>query len=1370
METSDKKNINRIRAAIKTNCFSDFKNALGKIKNTDLLLKKGSLLVLSAGLENEAFVRALLKKGFDVNSRSKYQKTALMKGAEHGHLNVVKLLLEYKADVNLIDNYNCSALHESVRKGNDCIDKSLLTHNADVNLNVDMVKLLVDHDADVNYGEECTPLYKACVDECLEIVNLLVDAKANVNIQDSYGDTPLYISVMNGNIDIVNRLLKAGANVNLESNYRVSPQYCSISFKNRNIEKKQGRSSPLFQACNKGFFEITKALIDAGADLNFKNDEGETALCRSIIKRHFHIVKVLIEQGADVNHHVDRTAETALLYSARGCPSEIVKLLFQKGADVNWVNTEGNNALILALNAEHIKTVDILLENNRQTPNNLGTCVLNLVSSATVTNKLGRTIFMLAAMKGNNKVLIDIKEYSDPSKFDVYGNTAFMLAAINGHLDIVQLLYEGTVDVNFKGQNALMLAAIGGHVNVVKWLIFKGFNVNKTDYHGNTALMLAGKPEVVEVLLKYKTDVNVINCDGRNALMEILSNYSLQEYNVYNIENDSKWLTLLLKRTTDINLRDYIGQTAIMKLLKNNQGINLVKIILKQHPDVNVKDNEGITPLMIAIISTFLSDKKKALMKSLKSIKLLLANSNDSINYIDKEGNSALMWVFKTDIFKSKALVQELLRHGADINHRNNNKTSVLMLAVQKGFIPEGRYRDIDMGDSEGKTALMYAVETSYNSHIVLQLLEQHKADVNVVDNKGKTALMYAVVGEWRNKHVVRQLLEHHTVDVNVVDNEGKTALMYAVVEQWRNKDIVRQLLEHHKVDVNVVDNKGKTALMYAVETWPNKHVRQLLEHHMTDVNFVDNTGETALIKAVKEGRLDYVLILLEHKADIYIQDKQGRTALMWVAKGYSNQYFSRDITRILLETEPSDQNTHQVSSHMSAIDQTDNKGRTVLMWATKCCDLKVMEYLLGSGVSVSQIDAAVKNILITTITRKIYYKYCNLTASGINLCMNFTSDFPKMSKSILSRAKNETYFDLVDKYSNTLLMLYARQEGFSNFRYNENILLKIKQDINAVNKHNKTALMIALENRKYEFIKQVCKLYKEDDVVCPKGRTLLMMAAQAGLVDTVKYLVSKGSKVNRVDKKQRTALIHCALDAPIKNTFSIVEFLLTHGTNVNSYDYKHETVLIKILKRRIDEYIFPIVKYLLDHNAQTQVVDRDGRSPLMIAIIQLGQINTQNQYYNKQEQLRLLNEVIHLVIEKTDDVNTTDNKGNTALMLASKYGLNYVVQILINKTDDINRVNTIGQTSYDLALKNGHYSVVQTLVENKAKVNTNDVLEFVSVFSGLHKLHQKSNCPENGTRDIELWTAFLNKLDQQSALATNRGENSTRHIYTSGE
>ncbi|XP_059168438.1 ankyrin repeat domain-containing protein 50-like [Physella acuta] len=374
----------------------------------------------------------------------------------------------------------------------------------------------------------------------------------------------------------------------------------------------------------------------------------------------------------------------------------------------------------------------------------------------------------------------------------------------------------------------------------------------------------------------------------------------------------------------------------------------------------------------------------------------------------------------------------------------------------------------------------------------------------------------------------------------------------------------------------------------------------------------------------------------------------------------------------------------------MSALDQTDNKGRTAIMLAIKNGDLEVMEHLLGRGVCVSQIDTA---------------------------------------------------------------------------------------DINAVNMYNKTALMIALENRKYEFIKQVCKLYKEDDVVCPKGRTLLMMAAQSGLVDTVKDLVSKGSKVNQVDKKQRTALMYVLYFKPqlfelAYKALELIEYLLFQHADVNVSDYKHETMLIHLLKHKVNDLILPIIKHLLNKNAQTNVIDRDGRSPLMIAIIQLGLINQRHNNRFKSIDIHMhikqLNHVVHLFIEKTDDVNSSDNKGNTALMLASKCGFNNVVQLLTKKTDDINRVNKKGQTANDLALKNGHYSVVQTLVENKANVNTNNVLDFASFFSGLHKLHQRSVFLNNGTREIELWTAFLNELDQQSALATNRGENSTSHIYTS--
>ncbi|XP_059168436.1 putative ankyrin repeat protein RF_0381 [Physella acuta] len=612
-----------------------------------------------------------------------------MNASKRGQSDIVKLLLEHKADVNLINSNDKTALCYSVENGF-----------------VEIVKLLVDNGTDVNSTTFTTPLHESCKRRSFELVKILVEAGADVNKKDISGDSPLCISAERGKIDIVKFLVQNGADVNI------------------------GKTPPLFYACDKGYFEIKKYLIDAGA----------------------------VEILRNVNYTVSPYGETALLCAASRGYSNIVELLLQYGADVKQVDIEGNTALNLSILGTHVETVRILLQNQ----------FVNEKSSIKQTNKSGRSTLMLAAMTGLYKIVFDIEKFSDSSVFDVDGNTAFMLAVLNGQFDTVELLYDGTVDVNFnfKGQNALMLAAIGGHDIVVEWLISKGFDVNKTDHHGNTALMMAGKTKVVEVLLKHGADVNVSNSQGRNALMELLSKkYFRSSHYLHEIleDLDSSKLTImerLLQLTNDLNVRDNSGETAIIKVIQYNKYINLINQILDHHPDVNIVDNDCNTPLMLAvqnqsveIITRILSCThdvnnknnlgKTALMlavekKSLENVKLLLSKYNVNVNDVDNNGNSALMLAIKREkvsysfnMHQPSDIIQELLHHGADVNHVNNNKTSVLMLAVQKRFIPAGIYRDIDMGDSEGKTALMYAVEKSYNKDVVRRLLDSlEKQDV----------------------------------------------------------------------------------------------------------------------------------------------------------------------------------------------------------------------------------------------------------------------------------------------------------------------------------------------------------------------------------------------------------------------------------------------------------------------------------------------------------------------------------------------------------------------------------------------------------------------------------------------------------------
>jgi hypothetical protein len=73
-------------------------------------------------------------------------------------------------------------------------------------------------------------------------------------------------------------------------------------------------SSPLITATAFGQTEAAKALIDAGADVNFKNNEGSTALHTAAVFCRTEIVKALLDNGADkdVRNNAGRTALDAV--------------------------------------------------------------------------------------------------------------------------------------------------------------------------------------------------------------------------------------------------------------------------------------------------------------------------------------------------------------------------------------------------------------------------------------------------------------------------------------------------------------------------------------------------------------------------------------------------------------------------------------------------------------------------------------------------------------------------------------------------------------------------------------------------------------------------------------------------------------------------------------------------------------------------------------------------------------------------------------------------------------------------------------------------------------------------------------------------
>ena len=101
-------------------------------------------------------------------------------------------------------------------------------------------------------------------------------------------------------------------------------------------------------------------LLKAGADVNAKTKDGETALMVALLEGHTESVNALIKAGADVNAK-DIKGGTALMLAALYGQAEDIKLLLNAGADVNARNDiDGKRAVDIARKRQKLKGTDAL--------------------------------------------------------------------------------------------------------------------------------------------------------------------------------------------------------------------------------------------------------------------------------------------------------------------------------------------------------------------------------------------------------------------------------------------------------------------------------------------------------------------------------------------------------------------------------------------------------------------------------------------------------------------------------------------------------------------------------------------------------------------------------------------------------------------------------------------------------------------------------------------------------------------------------------------------------------------------------------------------------------------------------------------------
>ena len=110
----------------------------------------------------------------------------------------------------------------------------------------------------------------------------------------------------------------------------------------------------------KGCNREVAGCLDAGANVNAKNEKKRTALMMAAKYGHKSMVRLLLGKGAEVDA-IDEAGMTALMLAAQCGHSHIVQMLYVAGANINTVSNTGWSALMFAINGREPHTVAALL-------------------------------------------------------------------------------------------------------------------------------------------------------------------------------------------------------------------------------------------------------------------------------------------------------------------------------------------------------------------------------------------------------------------------------------------------------------------------------------------------------------------------------------------------------------------------------------------------------------------------------------------------------------------------------------------------------------------------------------------------------------------------------------------------------------------------------------------------------------------------------------------------------------------------------------------------------------------------------------------------------------------------------------------------